>query len=238
MTRKPFLYLYNWHERQPESRFDRALATSGLDIKVYQTNRGEFPSDYNYCGVYVSPSFDSAYDDLPWVRRLHKLLPELAQRDIPVIGLCFGCQVLASALVSQKTVFKRTEHEGGQGTIYLTKAAKTDPICVNIPDMFDVFHWHNDEVRANKAEIEVLAYGTGCDNHLWRWSKGSVWGVQPHPEMDANDLRKWLEHNRTRIEMNGHDVDEYISQCLTSDFGFVILENFLRLVSNRKTAII
>ncbi|MCY4303914.1 MAG: type 1 glutamine amidotransferase [Aestuariivita sp.] len=238
MTQKPFLYLYNWHERQPKSRFDRSLASSGLDVEVYRTNENEFPSDCNYCGVYVSPSFDGAYDNLPWVNRLHRLLPELAQEEIPMIGLCFGCQVLASALVSQNTVFKRTEHEGGRGTISLTKAAETDPICENIPDTFDVFHWHGDEVSTDRSEIEVLAYGTDCNNHLWRWSKGPVWGVQPHPEMDANDLQEWLEHNRVKIGKNGHDVDHYISQCLTSNFGFVILENFIRLVINHKATII
>ncbi len=237
MTGKPFLYLDNWHERQRESRLDRALATSGLTVEVYRTNRNEFPVDYDFCGVYVSPSFDSAYNNLPWVRRLHELIPALARREIPMIGLCFGCQVLASALVSRDAVFKRARHEGGQGTISLTSAAKTDPICRNIPDRFDVFHWHSDEVCENSDDMQVLANGSGCDNHLWRWRKGPVWGMQPHPEMDAHDLREWLEQNRKRIRMAGHAVDNYLQQCLTSDPGFAILENFIQLVIDQNAAI-
>ncbi|MCY4150939.1 MAG: type 1 glutamine amidotransferase [Aestuariivita sp.] len=237
MTPKPFLYLYNWHESQRESRFDRALATSGLAVEVYRTNRNEFPVDYDFCGVYLSPSFDSAYDDLPWVQRLHELLPKLAKRKIPMIGLCFGCQVLASALVSKDAVFKRAEHEGGHGTISLTTAAKADPICRHVPEMFDVFHWHSDEVCANRDDMEILAHGSNCNNHLWRWRKGPVWGVQPHPEMDADDLRQWLTQNRTRIRMAGHDVDDYLPQCLTSNSGFTVLENFIQLVIERNTAV-
>ena len=234
MTNKPFLYLDNWHARQPTSRFDRALATSGLDIEVYRTNQNEFPTGHNYCGAFISPSFDSAYDDISWVHRLHELLPELAGIDIPMIGLCFGCQVLASALVSRDTVSRRTEHEGGYGTIFLTTAAKTDPLCRNIPKVFDVFHWHSDEVCEDNDDILVLANGTGCNNHLWRWCKGHVWGVQPHPEMDANDLKDWLEHNRARIRMAGHNADDYLGYCFTSDPGFAILENFVRFVVDRE----
>ncbi len=229
MTRKPFLYLDNWHAPQPETRFDRYLGRSGLRVETYRTNLNRFPAHLEFCGVYVSPSFDGAYDDLPWVDRLHELLPRLAERSIPMIGLCFGCQVLASALVSRDAVFKRASHEGGRGAISLKEAAKEDPLCRTLPPEFEVFHWHGDEVRADMPGIEPLADGPECGNHLWRWSKGSVWGVQPHPEMTASELGAWLEQNRARFEGKGHDVDAYLSQCFTSDLGFTLLERFVDL---------
>lgn len=227
---KPFLYLDNWHAPQPRTRFDRYLTRSVLQIETCRTNQWEFPDHTGFCGVYVSPSFNGAYDDFPWVHRLHDLLRELAEESVPMIGLCFGCQVLASALVARETVFKRPAHEGGRGTISLTDAARDDPLCRTLPAELDVYHWHGDEVRSGVSGIEVLADGHGCGNHLWRWSQGPVWGVQPHLEMSADDLRAWLEQNRTRLEGKGHDVDGYLSQCFTSSPGFTLLERFVDLV--------
>ena len=233
--RKPFLYLDNWYESQPETRLDRYLAQSGLQIETYRTNYGEFPNHSNFCGVYVGPSFDGVYDDLPFVHRLHDLLPQLAKTGMPMIGLCFGCQILASALIAREAVFRRPTHEGGRGTIMLTDAAGQDPLCQALPAKFDVYHWHGDEVRADVVGIEVLADGKGCGNHLWRWSHGPVWGVQPHPEMSCDDLGTWLERNRTSFESKGHDVDGYISQCFTSKPGFTLLERFIERVINENS---
>ncbi len=228
---QPFLYLNNWHARQPVTRFDRHLAASGMRIETYRTNLNEFPGHTRFCGAYVSPSFNGAYDDLDWVHRLHDLLPRLADRSIPMIGLCFGCQVLASALVARDAVFQRASHEGGRGTISMTREAQNhDHLCTALPAEFDVYHWHGDEVRDDMPEIEVLASGSGCGNHLWRWSRGLVWGVQPHLEMAGEDLETWLEQNRPAFEVKGHDVDAYVSQCFTSDQGFAVLERFVALV--------
>lgn len=233
---KPFLYLDNWHAPQPQTRFDRALQASGMLIDTYRTNTGAFPTRRDYAGVYVSPSFDGAYDDLAWVRTLHDLLPDLAERGVPMIGLCFGCQVLASALVGRDTVFKRAAHEGGRGPIALTAEAETDPLCKELPEEFDVYHWHGDEVVADRDGVVVLADGPGCRNHIWRWSKGPVWGVQPHPEMTADDLTAWIEQNRTRFAAKGHDVDGYLAQCFTADVGFSILDQFIRYVGRHEHA--
>ncbi len=238
MNLKPFLYLDNWHEAQPETRFDRALAAIGLNIDRYQTNIGEFPEHFEFCGVYVSPSFDGAYDDLPWVHKLHELLCSLAQQKIPMIGLCFGCQVLASALVSRDMVFKRAAHEGGRDAITLTAAARNDSLCQNLPNDFEVFHWHGDEVRSDHQQIIVLAEGPGCRNQIWRWSEGPVWGIQPHPEMNGGELHCWIEQNRSRFEAMGHDVDSYLSQCFSSDSGYAILERFLAHVTRPELAMV
>ena len=233
---KRFLYLDNWHEPQPETRFDRYLKDSGLDVEVFRTNQDAFPQHTAYGGAYLSPSFDGAYDDLAWINRLHDLLPRLAAAKVPMIGQCFGCQVLASALVGRETVFKRDNHEGGRGTIFLTAAGANDPLTRaltgGIGTSFDVYHWHGDEVKADNSDIIVLADGPGCGNHLWRWSKGPVWGIQPHPEMNAADLQVWLAQNRDRFERKGHDVDNYVSQCFSADTAFEMMTRFVALVKS------
>lgn len=228
---KKFLYLDNWHERQKPTRFDAYLAESGLDIDVKCTNEDEFDIDAaDYCGVYVSPSFDGAYDDFPWIHQLHVELRTLARASLPMIGLCFGSQVLASALVGRDQVFIRQEREKGYGSIQLTDLAGNDVVMAGLPASFPVFHWHGDEVRAGHDEILVLADSQDCGNQIWRWSKGSVWGVQPHPEFDRQSLIGWFSNNRRQFEAGGLDHAGLVAAAHDSKEAFAILENFVAYV--------
>lgn len=227
---KPFLHLNNWCEPQPKTRFDRFLATSGLTIECCRTTLGEIPRESSYCGAYVSPSFYSSYDNCEWVKQLHSIIVNLAEKRTPLIGLCFGSQVLASALVGRESVFKRNSHEGGRGVISFTVDGMNNPLCQGLPNQFEVFHWHGDEVHYDLPGIKILADSPNCGNQIWQWSKGLVWGVQPHPEMDESDLTDWLEHNRVTFERQGLNVDDFLAQSFTSDFGFSLLERFVELV--------
>lgn len=227
---KPFLYLDNWHARQKETRFDRYLHASGLAIEVKCTNEGEFPAGTDYCGVFISPSFNGAYEDLPWIHRAHEVLQRLGEARVPMIGLCFGSQILASALVARDQVFIRPEREKGFGSIHLTNAAKSDAIAADLPSVMPVFHWHGDEVMAGHDDVIVLADSDGCGNQLWRWTRGPVWGVQPHPEIDRVGLIEWFQNNREEFEAGGLKHDELVAGAHDSSEAFGILKNFVDLV--------
>ncbi|MBM3523953.1 MAG: hypothetical protein FJX57_13435, partial [Alphaproteobacteria bacterium] len=84
---KPFLYLDNWHARQAPNRIDASLAASGLAFERYTTNAMHFPDHVEFCAAYVSPSFDGAYDDKPWIHREHEVLAGLAEAGVPMFGL-------------------------------------------------------------------------------------------------------------------------------------------------------
>ena len=97
---KPFVVLDNWHIDQPPTRFELALSNSQLPVKVYKTNRGEFPDTLEASGVFVGPSVSGAYDQEPWIAREQDVLRAFAAKNIPMLGLCFGSQLLASAMAS------------------------------------------------------------------------------------------------------------------------------------------
>jgi GMP synthase (glutamine-hydrolysing) len=227
---KPFLYLDNWHERQAKTRFDRFLDDSGLPIEVQFTNEGQFPDHHDYSGVFITPSFDGAYDDLPWVHELHSVLRRFGEAQVPMLGLCFGSQILASALVGREQVFIRDAREKGFGTIALTEAAETDPIMKGLPDTMPVFHWHGDEVRGDHEAIVVLADSDDCGNQIWRWSQGPVWGIQPHPEMDSEGLVRWFAENRQQFEAGGMDYERLRKEAHDSQDAFGALCNFVDYV--------
>ena len=234
---KPVLYLDNWHAPQPETRVDEMLEQSDLEVECLRTNDGEFPTGTGYCGVYVSPSFNGAYDNEPWVHREHDVLRDLAGTGIPMMGLCFGSQILASALCGRDQVTVRAEWETGFGAIHLTAAAQAgDPLTEGLPAQMPVFHWHGDEVRSGHPDIVVLADSPDCENQVWRWRHGPVWGIQPHPELDRAQLLAWFKSNREVFEAGGLGYDELVSQ--TSDHADAgrLIEYFLGYVKGALSA--
>ena len=234
---KPFLYFDNWHEPQPPTRFDTALAASGLEVVRVRTNDGEFPDGAEFCGAYVSPSFDGAYDDKPWIHQEHDVLRALADAGVPMLGLCFGCQILASSLCGRDQVVIRDEREKGYGAIALTEhARRADPLTKGMPETVPVFHWHGDEVRVGHPDIVVLASSDDCPNQIWRWRHGPVWGVQPHPEFDRAQLVDWFTSNQDMFVSNGFDHEQLVSRADDHEVAGQLIGNFLAYVRDRQAA--
>lgn len=230
---KPFLYLDNWHEPQSETRFDRFLRATGLPLEKVRTNHARQPRHFDYCGVYVSPSFDAAYDSHSWVIEQHELLRGMADRQVPMLGLCFGSQILASALLDRGMVKARDSREAGWGHISLTPAAGDDPLARDLPTTFPVFHWHGDEVLARHPDIFVIAGSDDCPNQIWRWAHGPVWGVQPHLEMCEDGVVAWFKDNRAVFENAGMTRSGLAPGASHSNIGFEFLKNFAKFVMNR-----
>lgn len=230
-----FIYLNNWDREQPATRFDHALANSGLSVKVYRTVRGELPDRVaieEACGVFVSASVAGAYDPEPWIPPLCDSLRALAQKRIPMLGLCFGSQVLAWALVGTNQVFKRQDRETGYAEIHLTQAGLDDSLTKGFDQTLRTFHWHGDEVRADHPDVLVLADNPVCANQIWRWRHGPVWGLQPHPEMDETQIREFLEKNRAWFASEGKDVDVLLKNLEPNDKLSPVFDRFLGLVKN------
>jgi len=227
------IYFNNWHQDQPRTRFEDALAQSGLNVSVYRTNQGEFPSEtdiHNAAGVFVSASVSGAYDGDVWIDRLGESLRLLAARRIPMLGLCFGSQVLAWALLGKDQVFKRGDRETGYAEIEFTQAGRQDELTREFSPKVRTFHWHGDEVRSDHPDMIILARNASCANQIWRWSKGPVWGIQPHPEMDKAQICRFLDQNRDWFAAEGKDADALIRDAEANEELSPIFQRFLSLV--------
>lgn len=234
-----FIYLNNWDRAQPLTRFDHALKRSALKVCTYQTVLGELPDAQTMdeaIGVFVSASVAGAYDGEAWIDALGHTLRELAKRQVPMLGLCFGAQALAWALVNQDQVFKRGDRETGYAPIRLTEAGLTDPLTQGLKPTIRTFMWHGDEVRSDHPDIVVLADNDVCGNHIWRWAQGPVWGIQPHPEMDEDQIREFLVKNRQWFVSEGKDVDAILAKLEPNDELAVIFDRFLAMLGKPVSA--
>jgi len=228
-----FIYLNNWDRPQPTTRFEQALTKSGLTVATFKTVAGEHPNQSlisNAKGVFVSASVAGAYDGDVWIDQLGQTLRALADQQVPMLGLCFGAQVMAWALVGKDQVFKRADRETGYAQIRMTEAGKLDPLTRALDPVMRTFMWHGDEVRADHPDIVVLADNEACGNHLWRWRHGPAWGIQPHPEMDQNQISEFLHQNRDWFATEGKEVEPILAALEPNDQLAPIFDRFLELV--------
>ena len=231
-ARGRFLYLDNWATAQTRGYVDEALEASGLVIERHRTNEGRFPLDHEFCGAYVSPSFNGACDDEEWITPLKDLLVNLAYAKVPMLGLCFGSQVLAAALFGGSLVTRRESREMGYGPLELSQISSAkDPLLKGLPEAFEILHWHGDEVGVDHPDIEVLAANENCANQIWRWRSGPVWGVQPHPEYGKDQAMSWFDRNAGLFAACGASADDFIPRTSSFDAGRLLIDNFVELVT-------
>lgn len=230
---KPFLYVDNWGRAQPRNRLEELLAAENWPVERIDARNRPMPESTDYSGVFVGPGDAAVYDDDRWIADEGRFLASVIAAGVPILGLCFGTQILAHTLFGPEAVGQRDARESGFGMIALTPEAADDPLTRGLPARMEVFHWHGDEVFRHHPEMIVLADGPGCGNQIWRWRQGPVWGVQPHPEYDGDGLRGWLEADRAHFERAGvsaADVADRPDRCAAAGTMF---DAFLVVVRNQ-----
>lgn len=210
MDRQPrLLYLANGPKKQSVARLDDRFESWGLTVERAWAFNGEFPETLDgYDGIFLSGSPHGAYEEIPFIQREHGLIEDAAARKIPMLGICFGSQILASALCGRDQVFRRETCEIGYKTLPVTDAAGDDPVCGGLGAGVRMFVWHNDEVRAEHKDMTIIARSDDCPNQIWRYRNQNVWGIQGHPEITAEQAKIWFEENRARMEKDGADVGQ------------------------------
>lgn len=139
------------------------------------------PSGFH--GIVMSGSVAGVNDRLPWVGRLVHFVRRAVDRRVPVLGVCFGHQVLAAALAGPGAVRRSPTPEVGWYRIHQNHTAPS-PILAGLPPHFRTFLSHFDEVHpALRRHITVQASSSRCPVQALAVPGRPAWGVQFHAEM-------------------------------------------------------
>jgi GMP synthase-like glutamine amidotransferase len=225
-TRK-LLYFANGPKRTSVARLDERFAGYGFEVESRWAYGGDFPDDLSgYAGIFLSGSPHSAYEDVPFIHREHALIRDAVARDIPMLGVCFGSQILGSALCGREQVFLRDTCEVGYKWLEAQPEAAADPVAKDILPQVYMFVWHNDEVRADHPDMRILASSDQCPNQVWRYRDKPIWGIQGHPEITRAQSEIWFAENRQRLERDGAVIDELNRTSDDAEQAKTLLGNF------------
>ncbi len=165
--------------------FLRALAPTGVGVRVIEAHAGA-PLPARAGGadaVIATGSPRSVTERAPWMTRAGEWLREQAERGVPVLGVCFGHQLLAE-VYGGAVARNPLGREIGTIRCTLTPAGRADPLFHGVPPAFEAQATHEDDVRALPPGAELLATNGWSPVQAFRigWN---VRAVQFHPEMDA-----------------------------------------------------
>lgn len=149
--------------------FERLLAGRGLDFAAWDVERMAFPDGPEACdGWLITGSRHGVYEPHPFVAPLEAFVRACGAADRPVVGICFGHQLVAQAFGGRVERFA-----GGWSVGRRRYDAPGGPLALNA--------WHQDQVVAPPAGAETLASSDFCAHAVLAYGR-RAWTIQPHPE--------------------------------------------------------
>jgi len=136
----------------------------------------------SFTHLILTGSEASIVDHDDWILRQMDFVRAAVDAGKPVLGICFGHQLLARALFGDNCVRHAAAPEFGWHPVRLTT---TDPLFAGLPPTIDAYCSHFDEVCRLPPQAEVLATGDICAVQAMRLRDKPVWGLQFHPEIGA-----------------------------------------------------
>ncbi|MFL4471939.1 type 1 glutamine amidotransferase [Tateyamaria armeniaca] len=160
--------------------FARFLDGRGLTFDAYPVVDNVFPTSVDAAdGWLITGSKFGAYEDLPWIAPLETLVRDIYAAGRPMIGVCFGHQIIAQALGGKVEKFAGGWSVGAQA--YAVNGAD---VTLNA--------WHQDQVVKRPKDAQVVSSTAFCENAALLYGD-RVFTIQPHPEIDRTYLKGLLD---------------------------------------------
>ncbi|WP_417206904.1 type 1 glutamine amidotransferase [Antarctobacter sp.] len=160
------------HGQYPDMFIDR-LAHAGFAFETWAVVNGEFPPGPEAAdGWLITGSRHGIYEDHPWLPPLEELIRQIVAAGKPLVGICFGHQVIAQALGGEVVKFPGGWSIGPQVYDFAGRGPKT------------VMAWHQDQVITPPEGARTVASSDFC-THAALLYPGQAYTVQPHPEFNA-----------------------------------------------------
>lgn len=195
--------------------FREALPSCAMTVVPAYAHRTLKLDPNSFDRVIVSGSLSSVTEREPWMKGTARFVLAAAEARVPVLGVCFGHQLIAAAIGGEVGPLA-SGWEAGTVECELTLAGRRDSLFGGVPARFRVHAAHQDAVLSLPASAEVLASSEQTRIQAFR-AGPYLAGVQFHPEISPPALAAFVSAVRAPA-----------SPVVASTHGRAILANFIR----------
>jgi GMP synthase (glutamine-hydrolysing) len=200
-----------------------AGAWDGGFVDVEARGDAPLPPAEQFAGIIVTGSASSVTERAPWMLRVEEYLAHVVEREQPLLGICFGHQLLGQALGG---LVERNPRGREMGTVRLDIVAD-DPLLDRSIAPALAHATHVDSITRLPPGAQILAT-TELEPHAALRFGERAWGVQFHPEFDVQVMHEYVETRSELLAQEGRDPKAMLSAIAAAEAGRLVLRRFVQ----------
>lgn len=151
------------------------------------------PDEIDFLIIMGGPMSVNDEEEFPWLVDEKQFIRHCIERDKPVLGICLGAQLIASALGAR--VYPN--HTKEIGWFPIQAVATTSDAVYRLPPIVDVFHWHGETFDLPPGAMH-LARSDNCENQAFQLGRFVI-GLQFHLEVTPELVREMVVQGRSEL---------------------------------------
>ncbi len=192
--------------------FARLLDGHGLTFASYDVENMVFPEGIHACdGWLLTGSKHGAYDDKPFIPPLETFIRDAFDKSVPMVGICFGHQIIAQALGGTVKKF-----DGGWGL-------GLDSYDFGALGEVQLNAWHQDQVIEKPDGAKTVASNAFCEHAALLYGK-KAFTIQPHPEFSGDIIAAYATTRRGTLDYPDDGLDRAIERHKLADSNHVLAQ--------------
>ena len=210
-----------------EDWFTAGLGVIGVQqVDVFRNQ--SLPALEETAGIVITGAAAMVSHQEDWSEETAEWLKQAVDAGLPVLGVCYGHQLLAHAL-GGKVGPNPNGRQIGTVTTKSLEASMSDPLLGYLPRQYLSQTSHSESVLELPPNAQRLATSPLDDNFAIRFSE-KTWGVQYHPEFSGPIMAKYIKYRSAALREEGLNPEELLANVSETGLAFSVLRKFAELV--------